>query len=159
MVWYNSGKVIILDPSFAGVPPVGEPPLELLLDVIRVALMDTTYAINIDTHVDFDDISASEIVATGYTPRGNAIALASKTIVVDNTNDRAEFDAADLTYTAIGNGANDTFDQIVVMRAQSAGETDILTLLIAHTTVSTTATNGGNITLVWNAEGILHITA
>ena len=162
MVWHNSGKSIILDPSFAGVPPVGEPPLELLLDIIRVALMDVTYLgtpiFNIDTDVDFGDISGQEIVATGYVARGDGIALANKATTINLTTDIAEFDADDLTYTAIGNGTNDTFDSIVVMREQTAGATDANTLLIANTAVSSTTTNGGNITLVWNAAGILHLT-
>lgn len=157
MVWYNHAKAIMLDPSFATAPAVGEPPFALLLDIIRVALMKTTYTINIDTHNDFSDISVSEISATGYTARGNGIQLATKVVTEDTVNDRGEFDADDLQYTAIGNGGNDTFDQIVLMREQDAGATDANTLLIAHATVGSTTTNGGNITLVWNTEGILQL--
>ncbi len=158
MVWYNNGKVIILDPSFAG---VGEAPLELLLDRIVPGLMKTTYSIDIDADLQYDDISASGIVATNYIEPGNAssVELGTKATTVDNTNDRAEFDAADTVYTSHGNGANDTFDQIVITREQDASISEANTQLIAHTTVSSTTTNGGNITLVWNAEGILQITA
>lgn len=153
MVWYNRGKHIMMDPSAAG---VGEAPFALLLDVIKCALMKTTYTIDIDLHAQFDDISASEIVATNYTARGNA--LASKATTLDLTNNRAEFDAADLVFTTLGNGANDTFDQVVICREQDASATAANTELIAHVSVASTTTNGGNITLVFNAEGILQLT-
>lgn len=159
MVWFNQGKVMLLDPSFAG---VGEPPLALLLDRIVPGLMKVAYTVNIDTDIDYDDISASGIVATSYVEPGNAssLELASKVTAVDLANDRAEFDAADRVYTGIGNGANDTFDTVVITREQDASITEANTLLIAVAEgLSATTTNGGNITLVWNAEGILQITA
>ena len=161
MVWYNHGKLTLLDPSHTTAPVVGEAPFALLTDRIVPGLMKTTYSINIDTDLDYADITTSGIVATSYIEPGNASSsqLASKTVAVDNANDRAEFDAVDLVYTAIGNGSNDTFDQIVITREQDAGATEGNTLLLAHATVASTTTNGGNITLVWNAEGILQVTA
>lgn len=155
MVYYNNPKGFTMNPSFAG---VGEAPLALLLDIIRIALMQASYAIDIDTDVDFADIVADEIVATGYGARGDAIELASKVIAVDNANNRAEFDSLDLTYVAIGNGTNDTFDQISAMREQDAGATDGNTLLIAHADVPSTTTNGGDVTLQFNTEGFLRLT-
>ena len=159
MVWFNTGKTIMLDPSFNWGTAMPEAPFALLLDKIFIALMKTSYVINIDTHLDFADVVASEIVATGYVGRGDAQALASKTVAVDNTNDRGEFDAADPTYTAIGNGANDTFDEIVVGRENDTTPTDASSPLIAHATVASTLTNGGDVTLQLNAEGLLQITA
>ncbi len=159
MVWYNTGKSIFMDPRFNWGTAMPEPPFEILLDVIFVALMKTSYSINIDTHLDFADISASEIAAAGYTARGDGVAMGGKGVTVNNTADRAEFDANDHVYTAIGNGTNDTFDQIVIGRERTTTPTDADSPLIAHTTVTSTTTNGGNVTLVWNTDGILHITA
>jgi hypothetical protein len=159
MVWYNQGKVMLLDPSFAG---VGEPPLALLLDRITPGLMRAAYVVDIDTDIDWGDVVVNTVVATGYTDPGSgaALELASKATVVDLPNDRAEFDAADLVYTGIGNGTNDTFDTVIIARELDAGQTDVNTLLIAVAEgLSATTTNGGNITLVWNVEGILQITA
>jgi hypothetical protein len=159
MVWYNRGKFIIFDRTAAG---VGEPPLDLLLDMVKIALMLEAYVINIDTHEDFADIVVSEISnssVTNYTARGNGIELASKAIARDDAADQSEFDADDLVYTAIGNGTNATFDQLVVMREQDAGATDANTELLAHATVSATTTNGGNVTLVFNTDGLLTLTA
>jgi len=156
MVWYNNGKGLMLDPNLS---PVGEGPLLLLSDRIIIALMKAAYAVDIDAHHDFADtgVSTNEIVCTGYTARGDNNPLAGKTVTVDDANDRAEFDANDLVYTALGNGTNDTFDEIIIMREQDAGATDANTMLLAHASVSSTTTNGGNITLVFNAEGILQL--
>ena len=159
MVWFNNGKTVFLDPRFNWGTAMPEPPFEILLDVIFVALMRAAYSINIDTHLDFADVSTNEIVATGYVARGDASPLASKAVVVDNPNDRAEFDAADLTYSSIGNGTNDTFTQIIIGRENTTTPTNADSPLIAHATVASTLTNGGDITLQWNAEGILQITA
>lgn len=158
MVWYNRGKFIILDASAAG---VGEAPLALLLDRVIIPLMRAAYSIDIDAHGQFGDagVSTNEIVATSYTARGNAIQLATKATTQNDTADRAEFDADDLQYTGIGNGTNDTFDAIIIAREQDAGATDANTELIAHTAVNPTLTNGGNVTLVFDGAGILHITA
>ncbi len=163
MVWFNNGKCAILGPNYDGTgggTAVPEGPMDLEADAIGIALMEEgVYTVNIDTHQDFADIAADEITATGYVARGDGVFLGSKTITLDNANDRGEFDAADHVYTSIGNGLNDTFDQIVVFRERATGPADADTLLLAHATVSATTTNGGNITLVFNVEGLLQLTA
>ena len=155
MPYYNRGKLITMDPNTAS--GLGETPLDLLTDRIVVPLMSTSYTPNIDTDEQFDDIVANEITATGYVSRGDGLTLASKAITVDNTNDQAEFDAADLTFTAIGNGTNDTISYCVIAREQDAGATNANTELLAYMDVDNTVTNGGNVTLSWNADGILQI--
>jgi len=151
MVWYNGGKLRILNASHAEA-------IDLVADTINVALMKTSYTINIDTtgHEHFDDVSASEIVATNYVVFGGGTeaALASKAVAADDTNDRAEFDAQDLTYSNIGNGSNDTFDQIIIYKDTATASTSSL---IAHATVNSTTTNGSSITLQWDAQGILQL--
>ncbi len=162
MVWYNNAKAAFLSPNYTGTgsgTAVPEGPMDLLADTIKIMLMKTTYSIDIDTHQDVADIIASEIVATSYAARGDATALGSKTVTLVVASDRAEFDAANNVYVTIGNGANDTFDQIVVIRERATGPADADTLVLAHATVSSTTTNGGNVTLVFNAAGLLHITA
>ena len=161
MVWYQRGRHIVMDPNTAS--GLGETPLNLLLDIIRIALMKTTYSINVDTHEQFDDIAASEIVADNYAARGDAIQLGTKAIARNDGADQVEFDAADHTYVGIGHSGggtnNDTFDQIVVMREQDAGATDANTELIGHVGVGSTTTNGGDVTLVFAGTGLLQLTA
>ncbi len=164
MAWYNTGKSIFMDPRFDWGTAMPEPPFEIMLDDIFVALMQdatgsNTYTFDASTHLDFDDISVSEIDSTGYTARGDGVFLATTSVVVDNANGRSEFDAADHAYTAIGPGTSNTFDGIVIGRQNDTTPTDVTSPLIAHASVNATTTNGGDITLIWNAEGILQITA
>ena len=164
MVWYNNGKCAFLSPEYLGTgggTAVPEGPMDLLADTIKIMLMLNAYSINIDTNQDVADIIVSEISnssVTGYVARGDASPLASKTVTLVTGSDQAEFDALDLVYSSIGNGTNATFNQIVVIRERTTAPVDADTLLIAHTTVSATTTNGGDITLVFNAAGLLQIT-
>jgi hypothetical protein len=144
MVWYNRGKLVLLQDSHADA-------IALSTDTVKAALMKTTYSIDIDAHHGWTDVSASEISATSYVAGGGT--LGSKAFEEDDTNDRAEFTAADTVFAAIGNGGNDTFDQIIIYSDTPAGKP-----LIAHSTVTSTDTNGGDVTLQWNAEGILQVT-
>ena len=100
------------------------------------------------------------LVATDYIEPGNAssLQLLGKTITRNDTTDLATLDANDLLFTGIGNGVNDTFDQIVVTREQDAGITEGNTELIATVIVPTTLTNNGNITLVFAAAGLIQVT-
>ncbi len=150
MAWYQEGKLVIFDASADT-----DPPVSLLSDTIKVALMKTTYTPSATTDDHFNDIAASEIVATGYTSRG--FALASKTLVRDDGNTRVEFDAADSVFT-IGNGTNDTFDKVVYLReTPTTASTDANSVLLGWATVASTTTNGTQITLQYDAEGIMRV--
>jgi hypothetical protein len=116
---------------------------------VKVALITATYTPNDDTHTVWTDVT-NELTATGYTTGGSA--LAGKGITVDTVNNRSEFDATDLTWDPIGNGTNGTFTQIVVW-----DDTPTNDPIIAHIDTAGTLTNGGAITLEWDAEGILQI--
>jgi hypothetical protein len=134
---------------------MGELPMDLLTDIIRVALMKTTYEVNIDSHDQFDDVEASEIVCTGYAARGDAVELTTKTITRQDDFDRVTFDADNHTFTSIGGAVNDTFDQVVIMREQDASATNANTELLAHLLTPEQTTTGGTVTLIWNAVGVL----
>lgn len=155
MVWYNRGKHIIFDRTEA---TMGELPLDLLTDIIRVCLMKTTYSVDIDAHEQFDDIAASEIVCTSYSARGDGVELTTKVITRQDDPDRTIFDADNHTFTSIGGAVNDTFDQVAIVREQDAGATDANTELLAHLLTPEQTTTGGSITLVWNAAGVLQAT-
>ncbi len=152
MVWYTTGTHLFIDGAAANT----EPPFQFSSDIVRVALMLTTYVFA-HTHLDFADVSASEVTVTNYTARGNGIQLANKVSNLDLPNTRSEWDADDLAYNSIGNGANQTFDQIIVLREPDAGATDGNSQLLAHSSAPSTLTNGGNVLLEWNVEGILHL--
>lgn len=81
---YNSGKVKIADQT-----------IDYVSDTIKLMLLDSGYAPDQDNDDAYDDISADEISGGGYTAGGETIG--GKSITQNNTNNRAEFDANDVT--------------------------------------------------------------
>lgn len=81
--FYNSGKKKLWDGS-----------IDLDSDTIKVAFATSSYTPDVDAHDFFDDIT-NEVTGTGYTAGGYT--LANKSVTQDNTNNRAVFDADDLT--------------------------------------------------------------
>lgn len=104
---------------------------------------------NIDTHTGYSSVSGDEESGTGYTAGGET--LASLTVTKDNTNDRASWDAADVTWTGLDVGTPShaiLYDDTVTSPADC---------LVAYWEV-TTASNGGNYTIQWGANGIILLT-
>lgn len=131
-VFYNAGKASILK---AGI--------NFESDTIKLAFMATAYTPDIDTHVFWGDISAS--VASGTT----AQTLASKAVNIDNTNNRAEFDATDISLPNITASTN----KFVLYKDTGNPATSPLVCCIdiAEGTLSPVA---GTLALTFNAEGI-----
>ena len=135
--------------------------IDLLADTIKCMLVNNLYAANADN--TFADVGGAndpidrEINVTGYT-RGFGGAgrksLASKAVTQNDTDNRAEFDAADLTWTALGIG--ETIQAAMLIKEIT---NDAATPLIAYIDFGTgVPTNGGDITIQWGATGILHLT-
>lgn len=145
---YNQAATEILDSS-----------QDLLANTIKVGLSSSTHVPNRDDdHADeagADDFIDGELSGTGYVA-GHAgsgrLTLASKTVTVDKVNDRAEFDAADVTWTGIDAG---TAAQATLLH--EAGADDTTTNVIANIDSGgfPITTNGGDLTIQWNAEGII----
>lgn len=131
-----------------------------LTDTIQVMLVGTAtpYTPNVD-HDFLDEGGANdpvdaEINVTGYTSGyagSGRKTLASKTVTVDDTNNRVAVDAADVTWTALGAGA--TIAAGIVHKR--GGANDTTAQMIAYQDVTDTATNGGDITLQFAANGFL----
>lgn len=149
---YNTAAKEIFDQS-----------LDLLVDTIKVGLSTSTHTADRDDDTLDDgtasDFSSGELSGTGYTAGFNGAGrktLASKAIVVDKTNDRAEFDAADLTWTGLA-GAAGTIANIELFKEIT---NDASSRAIAHIDTGTglpLIPNGGDVTVAWNAEGIIQL--
>ncbi len=134
--------------------------LDMLVDTIKVGLSTSTHVpIRDDDFLDesgADDFIDGELSGTGYTAGFGGAGrktLASKTIVVDKPNDRAEFDAADVTWTAISAG---TAAQATLMK-EITNDAASLTIANVDTGGFPIVTNGGDLTIQWNAEGIIQL--
>jgi hypothetical protein len=147
---YNLGRKEILDGT-----------IDLGADVIKAMLVTSSYVANVDN--DFvDDAGANdpidhELSGTGYAA-GFAGAgrktLGSIAITEDDTNDTAEFNAANLTWTGIDAG---TAAAVIIYRHLTS---DALSTMIAYIDTGgfPVVTNSGDLTITWNAEGIIQLT-
>ena len=122
--------------------------INLDTDTIKVALV-AGYTPDIDTHATFADISAVEESGTGYTTRGATVA--NTTVTQDNTNDRAVFDGDNVTWTGLNVG---TPSHAVIYKDTGTNSTSYL---IGYWAIST-ASNGGDYTLSFDASGIVLLT-
>jgi len=143
---YNSFKALEADGT-----------IDLLTDTIKVMLVSSGYSAD-DAH-DYvsDGPGANELSGTGYVTGYEGAGrktLASKTVVEDDTNNRAEFNAAPVTWTSIDAGTAAAC--ILIRERPSTGDT--MSELIAYIDSGfPVVTNGGDFTITWNTEGILQL--
>lgn len=117
-------------------------------------ILVTGYTPNIDTHTVYADVSSTEYGSgSGYTAGGSTIS--GQDVTQDNTNDRGVFDATDLTYSSLGPLSPATPSHTIMYDDTPSSPADPL---IAEWELGTTATNGGNYTLQWGANGIVLLT-
>lgn len=140
---YNAAKAQLADGT-----------IDYLNDTIQVMLVTSSYTPDADdTYIDAggaNDPVDHELSGSGYTRK----TLASKAINTDNTNDRAEFDAANLTWTAINAG---TAAAAIVFHNAGTGDTGAQMICYIDQGGFPITTNGGDLTITWNAEGILQL--
>jgi hypothetical protein len=109
--------------------------------------LHTGYTPDIDAHQVRADVVGTEYgTAAGYTAGGKV--LGSQTVTQDNANDRALFDGANVTWTALGPLTPNTPSHAIIWNDGQATPTDPL---IAYVVLGTTPTNGGDYTLAWSS--------
>ena len=110
---------------------------------IKMILVTSGYTANRD-HDFVSSIGANELSGTGYVAGFNGsgrIALASKTITEDDTNDRANYGAANPTWTGINAG---TVAAAIIVKEIT---NDAASELIAYLDGVAKVTNGGDLTV------------
>lgn len=102
--------------------------------------------------IDHDDLAAllaaanTEAVFTNY---GRKTGLTA-TITVDDTNNRVDLDMPDQTFTAAGNGANETLTKAIFAYEDAAA--DATRVPLTHQDFAIT-TDGSDLTIQLNASG------
>ncbi len=145
---YNRAKKEIMDGT-----------IDLLTDVLKIMLVNSGYVANAD-HDFVDEAGANdpidqELSGTGYDPGfagSGRKTLSGKAVSEDDANDRAEFDdTGDITWTGINAG---TAAAAILYKHLTS---DAASVLIAYIDSGgfPVVTNGGDLTIQWNAEGIL----
>jgi hypothetical protein len=113
-------------------------------DTIKVLLVATGYTPSVD-HNFVSDIT-NEVGTANYVRK-----TLSCTVAEDDANDRGVADASDVVWTALGAGAT----VIGVVAFKDTGN-DATSPLIYFGDFTDTATNGGDFTLQWHADGLFY---
>ena len=124
--------------------------IDLSADTIKLALVTASYTPDQDAHDMWDDVSANEVSSSGYSAGGAT--LGSKTVTQDDPNDRAVFDAADVSWSAV------TFSTRYGILYKSTGTPSTSPLIACLDWGSTKSPAGEDFNVVWNASGILRLT-
>jgi hypothetical protein len=121
--------------------------IDLDTDSIKLMLVTSTYAPNIDTHTKRSDVT-NEVAGAGYTAGG--VALANKTVTMNTATDKGVFDADDVvisTATLTARGA-------VLYKARGGASTadELIAYLDFGADITSTA---GNFNIAFDANGII----
>jgi len=113
---------------------------------IKVALLTNSHSFNAD-HKYWTDISSNEVSGTGYTAGGKS--LSNKTVVQDDANDLAYFDADDVTWSSSTITA-----RYAVLYDNTLATKD---LIACFDFGSDKSSSNGDFTLQWDSNGILKL--
>jgi hypothetical protein len=117
-------------------------------DTLQIILV-SGHTPDIDAHDEYADVSGDEYgTGDGYTAGGET--LTGQDVTQDNANDRGIFDADDVTWSSLGALAPATPSHCILYDDTPAGDP-----LICYWELGSTATNGGDYTLQFNAVGII----
>jgi len=112
---------------------------------LRLMLVNTGYTFD-NNHNFIDNAGAGDPIDQEITVGGYArVALTTKTLTEDDTNDMAYLDADDVVFTALA--AGQTIGGAILF--DNAGGADTARIVIAFYDLVDTATNGGNVTVQW----------
>ena len=155
--WNNTGKLR----CWAGA--TGE--IDLINDAeVRVMAFETLSGnTNADEFIDDMDPGGSceEVTSTGYVAGWGGAgrqALASKVLDVDQGNNRAEFDCANVTWSSISQATTETWSGFAIVKEITSDALSPLVCVIDTGTGIPLTPNGSDIQLTIDAEGLLHIT-
>lgn len=155
--WVNTGKLR----CWAGA--TGE--VDLIANTVKVLAVETNDVPD-DPDIEFigDYLGAGdavEVTSTGYTGGFGGAGrktLASKALSVDQANNRAEFDCADVTWAAISQAAAEQWVGFAIVK-EITNDADSPVIAVINTATGLPLTpNGSDITLTIDVEGLLHIT-
>lgn len=104
---------------------------------------------------------AVEVTSTGYVggfAGAGRLSLASKTLAVDQANNRAEFDCANLVWTAISQAAAEVWAALLIAKELTDDASSPVLGKIDTATGLPLTPNGSDITLTIDAQGLFHVT-
>jgi hypothetical protein len=129
-------------------------------DIRLILVMTNTTADTEQDDANVGDIGTlDEFDGSGYTSGyGNRVQLANEAINEDAPNDRAEFDADNVTLSSLGAGTRDIAGLVIYRHTGSTADSDAKLIAYIDSGGFPFGPNGGDLTINWNAEGILQVT-
>jgi hypothetical protein len=118
---------------------------------IRCLLVDTDYVFDPDDNF-VTDLVADELSTTNYARQ----AVGSRTITEDDAGNRVAFDAADVVFASLGPAVGGPVIGGAVLFVHTGD--DATATLIAFVDLNL-QTNGSNVTIQWDADGIFEATS
>ena len=116
-------------------------------DTLKVALLTSSYTPNVD-HTQWTDVSTYEISAgNGYIAGGDTV---TSTVTDDDTNDQADFDISDPSWTASGGSIGPARYGVLYDDTHAS---DVLIYLFDFTT-DQTANDGADFTISIDTGGL-----
>lgn len=139
----------------SGLSKCADGTIALLTDTMKLLLVASAYTPNRDHDFvsDLTEISGASGYTGGFAGSGRKT-LTSKTITVDDTNDRWAFDAADVAFGALGAGA--TIGGSVMTKEIT---NDAASPIVAFCGCTDTATDGNTVTFQFDAGGLFRVTS
>ncbi len=124
---------------------------------VLLVMTNTTADTDQDAQLLNNITTLDEFDGSGYTKGGSA--LASQVLSEDDPNDRGEFTANALTFATLGAGTRQIQGALLYGCSGGAISTgNSLAIAFIDTGGFPISANGGDITITWNAEGILQAT-
>ena len=122
--------------------------IDLDTDDIYVMLTTSVFTPTADS-MEFVNEVTSEVTGTGYTAAG--MALATKVVTADDTDDEGVFDADDATW------ASSTITARYAVLYKKVANTTESPLICAIDFAADKSSSNGDFTISWNAEGLINL--
>ena len=136
---------------------LAEGEIDFALDDIRVILVMTNTTFDIDVDIDtLADVTTADYYDGANHDSTNGQALDNHAVNEDAPNNRAEFDADDEVFTALGVGTRQAQGIVVFKWVTNLGLS--VPIAFIDTGGFPFDGNGGDVTFQWNVEGILQVT-
>lgn len=119
----------------------------------RLCMTNTTCDTEVDAITNLSDYTLIDVAdATGYAD----VALASEAVAADDANNRAEFDAADVSFTGLSGDATRAYQGVLLYKYVDGTNANDIPLCFIDFTADIPAT-ATQVDIPWDAQGILQL--
>lgn len=115
----------------------------------KLYMTNTTAATDVDAVNIADFGTEDEMDGAGYVVK----TFSSQAVTDDDANNRAEFDAEDLTWTSLGNGTREIDGALIYEHVDGTDANDRVVAYVEF--ASSVNPGGGDFTITWDGEGII----